>query len=542
MKKNLESGHEWTSYSDLFMGLAFIFLLLYVVTHLYSGSGGYQSQQEMQRLALENEDLKNQLRVYESAKSKTISQSSQEEQKLYEELLGKLDLLQDEARQEKERLQAQAKDNAQKEKALNKYQQLVRNLINANVVSKSKIQNRDEIIEDQEGEIVQQKRQITNLEGEIANKKSEIQENQNKIENLNKDLQKRIQALQKARKLKKLTAKKYQQEVQKIKSQTQKTVQSLESQSKAYAQELQKASQQLNTLQSEIQSKERQLATTQAQAESLKSQLQNAESEFSKRQASLRAQYEADKKAERALFEAEIQKQKLSAKQRAQKEAEYRKVLAQREAQYQGELQELSGQLAKLKAEQAARKNIAKQIREGLSRAGVKAEVDPNTGDVYIDFGENYFDAGSASLKPEMVDILKKVMPVYSGSLFGDPKISEKIKQVEIVGFASPTYQNRVIDPKSLDPKDKKAIEYNLDLSYSRARSIFQYAFDSQKMNYSHQKQMRSLVKVSGKSFFDAEKVNRDIASTMDAKTFCQKFDCKKSQRVLIKFEVDQNK
>jgi len=45
---------------------------------------------------------------------------------------------------------------------------------------------------------------------------------------------------------------------------------------------------------------------------------------------------------------------------------------------------------------------------------------------------------------------------------------------------------------------------------------------------------------VSGRSFFgEAKRLDRSIASGMPQKDFCKLYDCKKSQRVIIKFDLD---
>jgi hypothetical protein len=163
------------------------------------------------------------------------------------------------------------------------------------------------------------------------------------------------------------------------------------------------------------------------------------------------------------------------------------------------------------------------------------------TGDVVLDFGQAYFDSDSDHLKNEMKNVLEKAMPIYSKSLFGNPKISDKITAVEIVGFASPTYKGKFIDPKSPNPEDKTAIKYNMDLSYRRANAIFGYVLDDNNMKFQHQKELVSLMKVSGRSFLETlpAAASRNVANAAE---FCKKNDCKKAQRVIIRFNVDQKK
>ena len=495
-QKEIEQhGNQWTSYSDLFMGLSFVFLLLYVAASLRSGTSGMQQQIQMRKVQLENEDLKNQLKVYNTLKQEYLEQeATQDEEKLYKDLMGKLDLLQDAAKSEKEKLEAQATENAKKETALNHYQQLIRNIMNANMIAKSRIKKRNIIIEDQE-------QTIGDLETTVANKKNEIAAREKQIASMNASLDKKMKELKWAYQHQKMTQKKFESQMAQAREEHDRSIASLKEQNS---------------------SAQRQL------------------------EAKLRSDFDAQRAKEKAAFDAELNAQKLSAADRAAKEAAFRAQAAQKERELAGKISNLSSQLsgteaqlAKAKSEAEARRNIAREIKAGFAKAGIKAEIDGETGDVTLDFGDAYFETGKANIKPEMAKILQKAMPIYSKSLMENKKIADKISAVEIIGFASPTYKNRVIDPKSLDPADKKAAEYNMDLSYQRARSIYLYAFDTDVMRYNHQKEMRALVKVSGKSFFEAAKITREVASETPA-TFCKKFDCKKSQRVLIKFTVDQ--
>ena len=120
--------------------------------------------------------------------------------------------------------------------------------------------------------------------------------------------------------------------------------------------------------------------------------------------------------------------------------------------------------------------------------------------------------------------------------------MAKKIKNIEIVGFASPTYQGKYVNPKSLDSRNRKAVDYNLDLSYYRARSIFKYIFDKDKMQYENQKRLLPLVKVTGRSFLAEKSTDRDLSSEGDlsSKDFCSLHDCKKAQRVIIKFNLEE--
>ena len=94
------------------------------------------------------------------------------------------------------------------------------------------------------------------------------------------------------------------------------------------------------------------------------------------------------------------------------------------------------------------------------------------------------------------------------------------------------------MNPVSLKAEDRQAVNYNLDLSYYRARSIFDHIFDTEKMKYKHQKDLLPRVKVTGRSFL-AGQVDRELASQgMTQAEYCKRYDCKKEQRVIIRFDL----
>jgi outer membrane protein OmpA-like peptidoglycan-associated protein len=245
---------------------------------------------------------------------------------------------------------------------------------------------------------------------------------------------------------------------------------------------------------------------------------------------------------ERAALEGKIKAANLSAGEKAQQLADFNRQAKEKSDALGKEIAGLKGNLAEATARADARAKLSREIAQALKDAGVQADVNPNTGDVTIAFNGDYFDNGSSELKKTMANVLQKFIPKYSESLFKDPKIASKITSVDIVGFASPTYKNKYIDPQSLDPEDQRAAKYNLDLSYKRARSIFDYMFDTKKINYKNQRQLLPLVKVTGRSFFTEGRAPAGAQPGMSQKEFCHKFDCKQSQKVIIKFNMDDKK
>jgi len=491
----------WTSYSDLFLGLSTIFLLLYVTASLRTGTEGLRNEIENKKLSMKVEELQQQLKMYESVKNEYLeNQATKDEAQEYQELMDKLTLLQEDAKTEKERLIKEALENDKKVKALNKYQQMVRNVLNANKMAKAKIINRDDLIKEQDVEIEGQEATIAELNKDIQEKRQLIAQGENRIKQTQDMLQKRVNELRHAYKMNKLSKVAFEQKMAQARAENQQKVQQLAQVNAQYQQQLQQASSQLGQLQGELSKTQGMLTEKEKEAQYLAGSLSKTKAESQARVAALQGQLSAT----------------------------------------QGQLNDTQGQLAKARAEIEARKMVAGEIQRGFAKAGVKADIDMQTGDVVLDFGQTYFDSDSDRLKAEMKGVLERAMPIYSKSLFGNPKISDKISAVEIIGFASPTYQGRYIDPHSAKAEDKAALKYNMDLSYRRANSIFTYLLDQQNMQFDHQKELLSLMKVSGRSFLEVMKVqNRNVASAAE---FCKLNDCKKAQRVIIRFSMDSKK
>ncbi len=550
----------WTSYSDLFLGLSSIFLLLYVVASLRNSTDSLQMQTENQSLKVKVNDLENQLQMYEEVKNNYLNTSAEKsELEEYQELMDKLTLLQDDAKGEKDKLRQEAKENERKELALNKYQKMIRNMINSNKFSKVKISNRDVVINEQDVEITDQQKQITGLNTVITTKEQEIQNREGKIKSINDDLAKKAALLKSTYKKAKLSQKAYQKKLSNLNEMAKQQVVVLKNQNDRTLGELESAKNKLASTQSALASTESALSNTSQQLgqtqqalnqkgqelTNLNGQLAQAAADTQNKINSLKGQYADGLAKEKAAFGAALSTQKnLGAAEIARREAAFKNEMAGKERKLAGEIAGLSGQLkntegqlAQVRTELEARKGVAKEIQKGFAAAGIKADIDLNTGDVQIDFGQAHFDNDSSALKEEMKRILQSAVPIYSKSLFGNPKVSDKITAVEIIGFASPTYKGKFVNPKSTRPEDVQALKYNMDLSYKRANSIFGYILDNKDMNFQYRNSLIPSLKVSGRSFLDLMKADRNISSAED---YCVVNDCKKSQRVIIRFSMDK--
>lgn len=575
--KNAHSSDSfWTSYSDLFLGLSTIFLLLYVTASLRTGTDGIRAQIESQKLTMENEELKGQLKMYESIKSNYMNESApKNEQREYQELMDKLSLLKEEAKTDSERLARESLENDRKSMALNKYQQMIRNIINANKVAKTKIVARNDLIGEQDTTIDQQKTDINNLQADISQKRELIAKGEQKIAATSNALKASQNKLLRAFRAHQISKQAYEAKNRKLRAEANNKIKQLQANNDSHIQELrqafaaEKAKDQADFEQKMAQSemdaaaKEQALQDFQQAAAAkeaalgqhiagLQGKLKNNQSSLARMNGALAKAQEDLDKAKGDLGKTQGELGKLASdynglqgklKDTEGNLAKTNGALAKAQGDLgkaQGDLGRMSGELSKAKEEMDARREIAKEIKRGFAGAGIKADIDMQTGEVVLDFGNHYFESDSANLKAEMKEIIERAMPVYSKSLFGNSRIASKISAVEIIGFASPTYKGRFVDPSSNKPTDRAALKYNMDLSYRRANSIFNYLVEEQGPEFEYKHGLMSLMKVSGRSFLEVMKVNGRKPAT--AGEFCRMNDCKKAQRVIVRFSMDGKK
>ncbi len=629
-QKQGDEGSLWTSYSDLFMVLSVVFLLLYVVATLRSGTFSVQKQLEMQKMSAQSEDLKRQIQAYNALKEDYLQkEASEDEAKMYEELMGKLTLLQDEATQEKQALEKQADENAAKAVALNQYQQMVRNIINTNMLAKKRIKTRDNLIvkkndaikemdqtintqaeeistkaqiisqkesqiEEQENEIVrkqqlleEKKKQVSELSQEIKSKEHTISENQQKISSLNGNLSQKIKELEKTYASANSSKTELNRKIALLKLENAKKINQLHTQTKNMEESVTAINSQLAQASNQLQEANKKIGEQEALKKQLEAEMKEASANYQQKMAEMDQNFKNKIAAERAALEKQLEGEKASAQEKLKRLAEFKDKVAGEKAELDKKLNELKGEvdatknqlgqvskeandykqklddakkdhgkylasIDKLKQERdnmagdqgrakevsEAKKRLAEKIAANLANKGIKAGVDPKSGDVTINFGDEYFDTGKHNLKDNMKAILKKFIPIYSKSLFDDKNVAKEIQSVEIVGFSSPTYKGKYVDPQSLQEADRAAVSYNLDLSFYRAKSIFSYIFDKKNMNYNYQKDLLPLVKVTGRSFLAEEVKGRSIASGLTHQQYCAQHNCEKSQKVIIRFNL----
>jgi chromosome segregation ATPase len=228
----------------------------------------------------------------------------------------------------------------------------------------------------------------------------------------------------------------------------------------------------------------------------------------------------------------EQQESELDALQKSQEAAaaEKARLLASR--------QKMQRKLGDYQAREKLRENIIASLKDNFDRHGITADINEATGEVTLPFDQTYFDFDSAVLKPEMQAYLQQIVPVYSDSLFGEDNIYKYIKSIEVIGYASPIYKGKFVDPGSLDREAREALNYNMDLSYRRARSIFKYILDQSNMSFGSQKDLLLYLKVTGRSYLESAPTGYKEIDEMGMEEFCRQYDCEKLQRAVVRFNL----
>jgi len=544
--KTTASGTHWASYSDLFMVLAFIFLLLYMVAGLRSGMISNTAHSQIRAMTGE-------LESYRSIKTQYLADDPNS--KMYDQILDQIHLLENEANENQVRLAAEIDEQHQRESSLNEYQQMIVTMIETNAIAKAQVvkqaaldrQARDKLAE----EIEKKSDDVAALEEKLNLESAQKAALENTLVEKTNSLQGRIQALraQEDESKGKLAA----LESQLIGADSQQAVlrKALSLKTKSYQVKLRDLEGRHDQSQAQLTVLREQLKGEEAEKAALLSagaaEIENLQGKY----AGLRGAYITKQKEVNTL----TRKLKTGADRFAHLRRDYSGTLSKAKelvselgdakknlltkeselARTEKELVQTSDLLENAITLAKRRQVVAKNIMENFRNNGINADVDSKTGDVTLDFGENYFADNSARLVGEMESTLRKAIPVYAKSLFGDEELASQIASVEIIGFASPTYGGKPVNPTSLSSADREAVNYNLDLSYRRAKSIFEYIFNTEKMEFESQSTMLPLIEVTGRSFF-SEDIKPGDTGKLSIEEFCGQYNCSRSQRVIIKF------
>ncbi len=190
------TGHQWTSYSDLFLVLSVTFLLLYTVANLRGGAAAVVAQEQLRVSSLRMSELEKQVRAYEVLKDDYIEKgASRDEVEMYRDLESQLALLEESAQAEYQDAAERAREAKVKFNGLNRYQALIKNIVNANLVSSAKSKRQLTMLDDRDGRIEEKDVKIDELDEETKKQEKTIEANKRRIAKIKDDLATREMSL-----------------------------------------------------------------------------------------------------------------------------------------------------------------------------------------------------------------------------------------------------------------------------------------------------------------------------------------------------------
>lgn len=169
--------------------------------------------------------------------------------------------------------------------------------------------------------------------------------------------------------------------------------------------------------------------------------------------------------------------------------------------------------------QQAAQSEVAQKLQENMKAQNIDVQIDKITGQVKISDLE-LFEVNSYKLSPKGEKYLDKFMPIYVNTIFGSPKLTNKITNVVIQGHTdSQTYAGVA--------SKEEQFSKNMDLSLRRANSVAEYMFKT-KYNKAYTDNLTKKLVVEGKSYTEPVIVDG-------------KEDYNKSRRVELKLIVKES-
>ncbi len=540
-KKKKVSSIDFGSYSDLFMVMSFVFLLMYVVSSINTGVTVIQERQRSQN---ERKKLETTVAKYER---KLETELTEEQKKEYDQLKAGILKMREDAKEAREYQEKMAELAREKEKELDVYQESIKTMMIDSIKVSERVKQKEDIINKIKDEaastIKTQDRAIASLKDEVESKQKVLEERTAEVETRTKEIQKiekrveelkhkEVLAASQARELKDLNHALVQKE--KVLEEVKQT----EAMVRQEKEQLYKAS----IVQANRLSREKEIIAQNSQAEidriqqEKESLLKQSKGELE----NLRQSKEREKAELAAATAAEMQNIK------KQTESDKAKFAAAKDIELQNLKSEKEAELAGLKdkyqkATEGLRKEITVALGNKMRNSGLNVHVNPSTGDVTVLFKHAYYDYNSAVLKDSMKEELKAFIPLYAKSLFENKKYAGAISSVEIIGSSSPSFKGKYVNPRALASVDeRKAMTYNLDLSYRRAKSIFDFTFLTHDLAFDHKNEMIPLIKVTGTGYLQAmdDLVQLPEASQQKQKGFCGIYNCEVFQKVTLRFNL----
>ncbi len=245
----------------------------------------------------------------------------------------------------------------------------------------------------------------------------------------------------------------------------------------------------LNSQSAELADKQAALEAAQADLETARANLAQQQTDLENANATL-----ATRESELETLQGQLAQQQITLDAQAQV------VASQRQA--------LEEQTAKIDNLVGVRTQIVSELSSALAASGLKATVDPTSGDITLD-STVFFETASSTIKADGQEMLNQFIPVYLSVLLQD-KYKDYLGQIIIEGHTD-TSGSYVM---------------NLELSQNRALSVAKYCLQMSGLTEAQRAMLREILTAQGRSYSDPV-YNADGSVNMD-----------KSRRVEFKFSL----
>ena len=201
--------------------------------------------------------------------------------------------------------------------------------------------------------------------------------------------------------------------------------------------------------------------------------LESAQASLAEQQAALDAANEtlASREEELASLQSQLAQQQITL------DAQAEVLASQQEA--------LESQTAKIDDLVGVRTQIVSELSSALTAAGLKATVDPNSGDITLDSAV-FFETASYTIKADGQAMLDQFVPVYLSVLLQD-KYKDYLGQIIIEGHTDTVGEYFM----------------NLELSQNRALSVAKYCLQMRSLTEEQREMLRSILTAQGRSYAD---------------------------------------
>ena len=214
-----------------------------------------------------------------------------------------------------------------------------------------------------------------------------------------------------------------------------------------------------------------QLAQQQAALEAAQTDLKTAQASLAQQQTDLDTANAALASRESELGDLQAQ----LAQQQITLDAQAQVVASQKEA--------LEAQTAKIDNLVGVRTQIVSELSSALTASGLKATVDPTSGDITLD-STVFFETASSTIKEDGKTMLNQFIPVYLSVLLQD-KYKDYLGQIIIEGHTD-TSGSYIM---------------NLELSQNRALSVVKYCLEMNGLTDAQREMLRSILTAQGRSY-----------------------------------------